>query len=92
MTYTRYVIHAPVAGVFIGYGHGLCFWSNFDAAYQPAAVAFALEEDAEKVIKVFQLPDHMKEEIRIVAVETADPRCASIIECVNAGLPGWSCG
>lgn len=94
---TRWVVHHPEWGVFLGEALGLGFWSLMDPVGQPVACTFPSKDAARAWIETHA---HSQErewaEARVCAVQldaTAQQddgsAYASVAACIAAGLPGW---
>jgi hypothetical protein len=83
----RYVLYSEEWGVYLGSFMGLGFWTKLDPAGQDTVCVFSSPEVARTWYGIW---DSGPPSLQVVEVECADPNCATVAECIAAGLPGWS--
>lgn len=88
-TTLRFVLYAPVEGIYLGSTMGFGFWSKLDPAGQDSAVTFENEEAACKFARTRCRSVVGAKPVK-VEVDEAAPEYASIDQCEKAGLPRWN--
>lgn len=85
---TRYLLHHPEMGVYLGAALGLGFWSKLDSVGQDSAVVFDTVEQAEAHSRSWT---STPKGIEVLPVHVCrGSTYASIEECVAAGSERWT--
>jgi hypothetical protein len=88
---TRYVAYHEEMGIYLGHCLGLGFWTLLDPVGQPCAVTFESPDELnEHLQQDFDGPVTGIHPVAVNVADPGDPPYATILECVEAGLPAWN--
>lgn len=88
MSNRKYVLYVEERGIYLGNFWGLGFWTKWDSVGQDCAVVFDSAHDAFEHAAGWE--KGVVSGLRVVAVDCAGERYATVEECVAAGLFRWS--
>ncbi len=89
-SFTRYIIHHPEEGVFVGSALGLLFFSLCEWAGQTSICVFKSEEEAWELFKLVKLP-FAHDTYQVSPLQTLSPDEATITDLLAAGYH-WAVG